>query len=293
MDAAAFQRYLEQPTALYELPQEQLRELVDQYPYSANLRLLLLLKARLEAHPEEAVYLARAAAATFDRARLYDLLRELSLDPAGEATEILELHNLDELALEEAALPREAIVETPVSDRGPRYEERLPEPEDGAYDAFTDVPAPPTDSRAIIVNHPPATVVDLDRWAAAAAAFQLALPAPPYHPTLHPRSAPAPPEPTARFQSNSGGEQPSLGDRLRSIRNLQARKLADEQAEVRRIARRSLISQEGTASETLARLLVQQGQYRNAIKMYRRLELLYPEKKAIFAGLIQDLQRKL
>jgi len=102
------------------------------------------------------------------------------------------------------------------------------------------------------------------------------------------------PEPISRF---SEGRRPehgqSLRDRLRNIRRRQSEKLADEQEEVRKIARRSLVAQEAVASETLARLHVQQGQYQLAIKMYRRLELLYPEKKAIFADLIKDLQEKL
>ena len=102
------------------------------------------------------------------------------------------------------------------------------------------------------------------------------------------------PQPVSHFHSPSLNDPTvSLRERLQSIRQHQANKLADEQEEVRKIARRSLVSSEGTASETLARLLVQQGQYQNAIKMYRRLELLYPEKKTIFAGLIRDLQKKL
>jgi hypothetical protein len=47
------------------------------------------------------------------------------------------------------------------------------------------------------------------------------------------------------------------------------------------------------ASETLAELLVRQQQYPRAIRMYRRLVLLYPEKKAIFARQIQELKEKL
>jgi len=84
-----------------------------------------------------------------------------------------------------------------------------------------------------------------------------------------------------------------LAGRPLTLRRLHADKKAGEQEEVTRIARRRLVAQEAVASETLAGLLVRQGQYQNAIKMYQHLSLLYPEKKTTFAGLIKDLKEKL
>ena len=311
MTAQAFQRYLEHPTALYELPLQTLRELADAHPYAPNLRLLLALKTHLEGHPTAPEYLARAAAASCDRSALYDLLRELERTPLTEETDVLELKTLDDLALEDAALaanPATSAHELPDL----RYEDIFPagyadatgeEYDGGATDAPAEIPLPTEPANTLIVpavpTRPPTPPVDLDGWSAAAGDFLTVLPAfPAPRPAEAPQPAPADlplaPEPVSRFQPPiATAGQLSLRDRLRSIRHHQTTKLADEQEEVRKIARRSLVSSEGTASETLARLLVQQGQYQNAIKMYRRLELLYPEKKTIFAGLIKDLQEKL
>ncbi len=64
------------------------------------------------------------------------------------------------------------------------------------------------------------------------------------------------------------------------------------EAEVRNIARQSVARHEGLASETLARVLVEQGKYRRAIAMYQELSLRYPEKSATFAAIIDELQQK-
>jgi len=85
----------------------------------------------------------------------------------------------------------------------------------------------------------------------------------------------------------------TLQERLARIRQRQRAKGGDEKDDVNRIARRSLMAQGEVASETLAKLLVRQGQYQHAIKMYQRLILLYPEKKTTFAGLIKELKEKL
>ena len=64
------------------------------------------------------------------------------------------------------------------------------------------------------------------------------------------------------------------------------------EAEVRNIARQSVARPEGLASETLARILVEQGKYQRAIAMYRALSLQYPEKSTTFAAIIDELQQK-
>ncbi|MCB9081357.1 MAG: hypothetical protein H6555_06560 [Lewinellaceae bacterium] len=67
------------------------------------------------------------------------------------------------------------------------------------------------------------------------------------------------------------------------------RKPADE--EVMRVAERSITDNQDLASETLARLLVQQELYQRAIRVYERLILLFPEKKALFAAEIDSIKK--
>jgi hypothetical protein len=284
MKPQEFQQYLEQPGLLYELPLTGLQQLAMEYPYSPNLRLLLLLKTHLEGHPDEADYLSRCAAASFDRSFIYDLLQDMEARPEEEdreETEVLELRTLDEIALEDAALLADEASPTPLK-AALSYQNIFPVEED-----FLEAPELPLVPDVELV--PSSLSTTLSSWAENATAYLGALP-------KHDVGLKAAhnPEPVANFQSATLTPIPtSLRERLRTIRRFQANKIADEQEEVRRIARRSLVAQEAVASETLAGLLVRQGQYQNAIKMYQHLALLYPEKKTTFAGLIKDLKEKL
>lgn len=102
MNRQTFSEYLEQPSKLYQLSLTELQGLVLEYPYSANLRQLLLLKAKLNNHPQAEEMLKQAAARTFDRGYLYELLQELEhdgLESLGQQ-EKLELQDLDQLEFE-------------------------------------------------------------------------------------------------------------------------------------------------------------------------------------------------
>lgn len=58
---------------------------------------------------------------------------------------------------------------------------------------------------------------------------------------------------------------------------------------VTQIVERSVMESEEVASETLAELLVTQEQYDKAIKMYERMQLLFPEKSTYFAEKIERI----
>jgi hypothetical protein len=284
MKPQEFQQYLEQPELLYQLPLTSLQQLAMEYPYSPNLRLLLLLKTHLEGHPNEADYLSRCAAASFDRSFIYDLLQDGEQQPAGEdqeETEVLELRTLEEITLEDAAVLAEEVPTT-LPETALNYQSVFPPLEDFVEE--TELPLAPD-----VVPVPPTPVDAYQGWADNATAYLSALPK--HHSGFPPSKSP---EPITNFRNVTLAQKvPSLRERLLTIRRFQADKIADEQEEVRRIARRSLVAQEAVASETLAGLLVRQGQYQNAIKMYQHLSLLYPEKKTTFAGLIKDLKEKL
>lgn len=59
---------------------------------------------------------------------------------------------------------------------------------------------------------------------------------------------------------------------------------------VKKIAERSLIQSSEIVSETLAKLLVKQENYKQAIKMYDKLSLIFPEKSGFFANQIKKLK---
>ncbi len=60
--------------------------------------------------------------------------------------------------------------------------------------------------------------------------------------------------------------------------------------EFHRAAQKSIEEPMSLASETLAKILAKQGQTEKAIEMYKRLILIFPEKKAYFASAIENLK---
>ena len=103
---------------------------------------------------------------------------------------------------------------------------------------------------------------------------------------------------TSRSLTEEATTKSELASRLgrlkrRQLSQLVAKEPDSPEATLKQIARRSIARHRGVASETLAKLLVGQGQYQRAIKMYEELSLAHPEKKPIFAPLIKELKEKL
>lgn len=61
---------------------------------------------------------------------------------------------------------------------------------------------------------------------------------------------------------------------------------------IKSFAQKSIVENESIASETLAKLLADQGSPQKAIKMYQRLSLIFPEKSTFFAERIEKLKKK-
>lgn len=110
MNLENFAEYLKYPSRLYQLPYEELKSLTLQYPYCSNFHLLLLIKSKLEGHPDLEKNLARAATYSIDRRHLRRIMLEEVLIPAesqitiGE-DEVLELKDLFSLEEEWEKLP--------------------------------------------------------------------------------------------------------------------------------------------------------------------------------------------
>ena len=234
-------QYLKQPALLSDVSMEELQRQVDVFPYAANLRLLLLLKARQRKDPNYEQYLTQFAAVTFDRPHLFDLVHTITQSPdGGEVLELLELSELELAPLISAY-------------------EQLPS-------RLNEVPLPP----------PPPTVAEVEYDASDEAPNEA--PTDNADPPEKIIAATTDPEPPERFVLPL---PPGLTfeDRMQALRHVRPL--------------REVPPPGGALSETLADLLVRQGQPARAIEMYRRLGLVNPEKKAIFAGLIQELKQKI
>ncbi|MEM9835493.1 MAG: hypothetical protein AAF828_03270 [Bacteroidota bacterium] len=321
MNRQTFSEYLEQPSKLYQLPLTELQGLVLAYPYSANLRQLLYLKAKLENHPRAEEILQQAAARTFDRAYLYELVQSLErdgLESLGQQ-EKLELQDLDKLSFElmpaeEATRDKGSVIEaadlypsTPPTDFStpPDEADVLPDFSDGVIvGASLATLSPGKESEDEVDEADPTTlevgdVIDLSPEAVASPAYQhdmgtavtiSELISRFFQPIVVPDPVPAQDILPVRTRTTA-----KLSDRLKRHKKLQLDRLNSQQPfdDLGQNARKSVSQYKEIASETLAQLLVRQGQYEKAIKMYKRLGLLYPEKKLIFAGLITDLKEKL
>ncbi len=88
MNAESFANLLKEYAHLYQLPMEELRTMVMQYPYCHNLQVLLQEKAELDQHPDREKTLAKAATYAIDRKQLFKrlkLMREQRIKPKAEA----------------------------------------------------------------------------------------------------------------------------------------------------------------------------------------------------------------
>jgi hypothetical protein len=117
MNSGSFLKYIKTPSLLHQLSYEELKTMVLQYPYSANLHFVLLLKSKLENHKDYDKNLAMAAAYSIDRRYLFLLLQHPDLQslPASQVLkeDVLELKDLSsleqDLAKEPVLLTNEVI----------------------------------------------------------------------------------------------------------------------------------------------------------------------------------------
>lgn len=315
MNADNFAEYLQHPARLYQVSFQELKNLVAEYPYAANVRFLLALKSRMEQDPKLDQHLHQLAAHTFDRAALYHFFQEelaAIVDLATETNERLELKDLQELENMLEAPPLTVDIGSGQSESIARPEaipeipRPAPSPQGTGWEATGPAlaatgPEPPiTPSRAS--QPPPVTAPALrTNWAAMgllAAAVPLvakweAVRPAAVEPTPPAAEATPAPLPKKSFDSWSNRRR---RDRLARIRQLREKAQPQEANNglklVEQVVRESIVEHDNLASETLARLLVDQGKYARAIRMYERLILLFPEKSRYFAAIIENLKQK-
>jgi hypothetical protein len=110
MNAENFTDYIDNPARLYQMNYEELRQLIVQYPFNANLRYMLAKKSKQENHKDFDRNLKNAAVHSPDRRRLYHYMKDpKQLTASTLEFEGLELKPLNELmtSKKEAFLPIE------------------------------------------------------------------------------------------------------------------------------------------------------------------------------------------
>lgn len=321
MNAESFSTYLAQPAKLYQLPYQEIKNLVAEYPYSANLRRLLLLKSKIEQDPKFEQYLHDLASSTPDRQHLYEFVTQ-------EIPQLLELETEpeDRLELQDLAQMRE-MDKIPVVQEQEESELRnvslpIPDPVVDNEDLEEDEELSLADNSTVETiieetSESPAVVVDLELTQAAPVSSDSEMDqeetvetlAEPQEVATIPdyrvssellttlisgsllKGSKLSPQPKANFQSWQTLRSRNTRD-WKALRH-RTEKATQHTPKAQEVAKQSVQAPANLASETLAKLLVRQGQYRKAIKIYQRLSLLYPEKSRYFAATIEELKQKL
>ncbi len=264
MTQERFFRILNDPELLANISYEELKTLALAYPYAHNLRYLLALKAHKIEHPEAARTLSAAAMYSLDRTQLFVYMAPKAIVPQKmlEKEEVLELKPIETVRQELEALspqPREekpAEVQqsatAPVPVETPIKANPVPVDQEEMQEEVPEVAASPK------VENKPVSLPFIN-W-------------------------------VSQFNPPALEPQPRLQPAETLPKTSKPPALPPEKGVAQKMAERSVSENKDVISETLAKLLIQQGHKEKAILMYERLCLAFPEKSPYFAAEIEKLK---
>lgn len=304
MNAENFSQYIENPSLLYQMNYEELRQLILQYPFNSNLRYLLAKKSQQEDHHDFAKNLKAAAINSPDRKQLYRVLHGERVLVEEELEERLELKSLQELELEVEETV-EFKTETPSMDAEMQFDlssETLNTKDinvGSLNDSLTFVgkenfeietsddsviPEQVTDNEE---DEQLSSIADIDFQIEAATEEAVDLSEIQEEETAvavdldETIDKPAPLSRRAFKSWRTRYQKPSL--QIEETPSNSAAQIADQSVE----------DSDYLVTETLADVLTHQQQFEKAIEVYERLSLLFPEKSDFFASRIADIRAQM
>ena len=128
MNLENFTEFIKEPSHLYRINYQELKGMVLQYPNSINLRILLLLKSKMDSHPDFEKNLREASVYAIDRARIYELLKNPGLELKQTSNVKLAPEGLEisvpsiQTEKEETDIERKPDAEIEEKEEGNKYE---------------------------------------------------------------------------------------------------------------------------------------------------------------------------
>ena len=294
MNHTNFVDCLEQPARLLQLNYQELKNLVMAFPYSPNLRVMLWLRSIVESDGKSEMYLQRAAGSTFDRAQLLALSRQfaqakLQLADWAESPvlqERVELRAATPVSAASAAVSEAPSVSMPTAATA-EEKQSLSQMLDELSQALAQLPMQAVEETAVTPDNLDEVEYRKNEIAATLADTPPVADSQRIHKMIEDRKAASLARLSARRRAGAATERQTPAAHT----NQQPAPEAVERADL--VARQSLRDNEEIFSEGLASLLVMQGEYPRAIKMYEKLCLVFPDKKDNFAAIIENLQQKI
>lgn len=328
MNAGSFLKYINTPSLLHQLPYEELKTMVLQYPFSANLHMLLLLKSKQENHKDYEKNLAMASSHSINRSYLYKLLHQLELMEM-ESHQLLnedEILELKDLASQEKNLEKEWILleeeqaslaenidvlteyrrmekteEVAISDGEQVSSDEVIHSE-ASVDPAKELPFEEAEDELlstmnalnaliedVIAHEEHAEDISPDEIREISSLTEVIKH---YLPEQQGENKETPRDEKENVMEEESVTVPAP-EANEPQETLTPPKERKGKQKVSEIASKSIKSQSRVASETLAQILEKQGLTDQAIKMYEQLILTFPEKNAYFAAKIENLKNLL
>lgn len=299
MNSENFPEFLNDPSGLYKVSYEELQSLVLEHPYASNLWKLLLCKAYFEDKSDFPKILEALAIRIQDRRRLKDFMSilidlKLEYDLAIETRQILDLDKLKEKAIERAmsnptleeqeVKKAEMVAQPDNTVRKDLLEELFSEEqEQETIDIEANLKPAEEDTIStykvdsevlnnIICGNKISNTLNFNREG-----IQNML----YKKKKASLRLSKKPVPKNSFKSWNSVNKPKK-TKTRKPKNTKAKSMAAK----------SIMYNTQIASETLAKILEQQGYFDKAIKMYEQLCLKNPEKNTFFEAKIKNLKER-
>jgi hypothetical protein len=301
MNSENFPEFLNDPSGLYKVSYEELQSLVLEHPYASNLWKLLLCKAYFEDKSDFPKILEALAIRIQDRRRLKNFMSilidlKLEYDLAIETRQILDLDKLKEKAIERA-MSNPAIEEQEVKRAEMEAQPDNTVRKDLLEELFSEEKEKEKKTTGIEANLKPAEEDTPSTYKVDSEVLNNIICGNTISNTLNfhregiqnmlykkkkaSLRLSKKPIPKNSFKSWNSVNNPKK-TKTRKPKNTKAKSMAAK----------SIMYNTQIASETLAKILEQQGYFDKAIKMYEQLCLKNPEKNTFFEAKIKNLKER-